>query len=168
MDNVGYPTKVKILWLDNVSCARICSSMIVVKNEKIDIKNNVYIHIISTQMFSFLSNWFHSSSPTSSPTSSPVPSQEPPKVHVLSDSEFTTIMDRLHQLESIIRQNQYSYPSTPEIVEPKISSSLKDAFQQELIEKVSKISRRMGESHGFSRDDLSDYMDLEKSVCLHK
>jgi len=122
-------------------------------------------------MFSFL-NWF-STAPTPiivQETSSPLPQipSTPSKIHILSDMEYHTIVDRLKYLESLVDNSSLKVDSNNNTINalPKVVHPSQDALHKELTEKIKQIRINMGESHGFTRDDAINMYDVEKSICI--
>ena len=118
-------------------------------------------------MFSFF-NWFTKSSSESSPVPPAPPSSTPPNVHILSDLEYRTIVDRLRYLENLVSDQATVKPPVQRIKQPQQVSQNphQDALHKELSEKIRQIRINMGESHGFTYNDALNIYEVEKSVCL--
>lgn len=125
-------------------------------------------------MFFSLFNWFHIASDTSS---SPVEtgkidkvekSETQEKIHILSDTEYTSIMSELHRLSEIVSSFQNkteTTPVSPEDRKPAVHP-VPDALHNELVNKLRQLRQNMGESHGFTLDEIKELNELHRSICI--
>ena len=89
-----------------------------------------------------------------------------PNYHVLSEGEYSTIMNRLGQLEALLKQKAEE-PSVPKVQpESHRNQPHYDAFQRDLFSRVQQLRTGMGASHGFGVGDLDELIKLEQSICL--
>lgn len=97
-----------------------------------------------------------------------------PNYHILSEGEYSTIMDRLSQLETLLKQKAEetrpvtacdSGRSTPLPTRPRPQTP-HDAFQEELFARVHQLRSGMGASHGFGVGDFDELVKLEQSICM--
>jgi len=110
-------------------------------------------------MFS-LFNWFFPSSSTV-PASPARPVTK--KTHILSDSEYMTILDRLDRLENQVAKSPMAHSPVAKDVLPQQHSHF-EQIRSELMEKIKQL--RLRESLGFGPDETKLLNDLEKSVML--
>jgi hypothetical protein len=107
-------------------------------------------------------------------------------VHVITDDQFNAIMhreeqfnaimDRMCQLESLVQMYSHRDDAMSSLSSSNSSCDehskhddhcRKNEFQAELSTalKQFRIKRNMGASHGFTKEDLEEYMALEQSIC---
>lgn len=92
-----------------------------------------------------------------------------PNYHVLSEGEYNTIMNRLCQLETLLKQKAEEpvvLPVKPESHSVHRDQPHHDAFQKDLFSRLQQLRTGMGASHGFGVGDLDELINLEQSICV--
>ena len=105
------------------------------------------------------------------PCPCPCTSLPPPKIeqgqgiHILTDAQFTLIMNRIQHLEKLLdEKTKKEQPKSQDLVQQRHVRVEPNSFQIELGKRLEQLRTNMGESHGFTTDEIKTLNILEESL----